>query len=635
MPLFRQAVRSIFRNPAFAIAALLTIALGVGANTAVYAVVHAVLLEPLPFRDPKALVQVWETHPELHNLQLSVPDYLDSRKSLKSLDVAGYTFQAMDKATLSGQGDPIAVQGTNASSELFPILGIQPLLGRLYDVDDEASKKAVVLISEQLWRRKFSADPKVIGRSLRLGTTSFTVVGVLREKNAFPAWADVWMPFSLLDPELYSTRKYHPLEVIGRLKPGFSLRQAEMEVEKTARNLSAAYPATNAKIGALVVPLMEALTGETRPALLTVWMAVGLVLLIACTNLAHLMMGRTLKGRHEIAIRLALGASRLAVFRTFLLEATALSMAGGAVGLVAAVSGIPVIEHLAQGQIPRLEGVHANFSVLLFGAFASLIVAVLFALPSYLQVFRSDLNDAISAGNTRGSSVRGSWLGSALMSSEVALSLAVLLAAIMLVRSFALTLESRPGFQPKGVLAMHAPLVDGDWEKSYALFRNGVAPALESIPGIQGVAAVNSIPMSLGRTEHSRYATRFGIVGRDFESGRFPTAQIRWCTANYFHVLGVPLVRGRFLTEADHNRPRYLINEAFAHRFFPHSNALAQKLLLGVVSPHPESAEIVGVVGDVRDFGLTSAPEPTMYSLDVSPGMDVVVKAEASSTTVL
>jgi putative ABC transport system permease protein len=216
---------------------------------------------------------------------------------------------------------------------LFDALGIEPLLGRVYGFSDEKTKQPVVLISEPLWRRKFSASPHIIGRSLRLGTTEFAIAGVLRKKNAFPAWADVWMPLSLIDPELQSTRKFHPLEVVGRLKAGVGLPQAEAEVESAARRLSVANPATNAKIGAFMEPLMEAVTGEVRPALLAVWIAVTLVLLIACANLAHLMMGRALNRRHEIGVRLALGASRLTAFRTFFLETSILSLAGGLLGV--------------------------------------------------------------------------------------------------------------------------------------------------------------------------------------------------------------------------------------------------------------------------------------------------------------
>jgi predicted permease len=592
----------------------------------VYAVIHAVLLDPLPFWQPSQLVQVWETYPGLHRLQVSIPDYLDWKKSIKSLDLAAYTFQAMDKVTLLGRGRPLAVQATNASENLFSVLGIKPLLGRIFSAKEEKTKAQVAVISERLWRRKFSASGDVIGHPLQLGKNSFTIVGVVRQKNALPVWADVWLPFSLTDPALTGTRKFHPLEVIGRLKPGGSPRQAEIEIETIAHRLSTVYPATNGKIGAFTAPLIETFTGDVRIPLLAAWIAVALVLLIASVNLAHLMMGRALNRRHEIALRLALGASRLAVLRIFLIEASLLSLAGGILGIAAAGLALPVIEHLASGQIPRLAGVALNFPVLLFGIAASFLAALLFAAPSYLQVFRSDLNSNIFLGNTRAFSGRRSWLSPVLLSSEVALSLAVLLSAIVLVRSFSLTLETQPGFRANNVLIMHAFFADRDWQKSYELFRNRVAPGLESISGVRKVAAVNAIPMSLGTTEHSRYATRFGIPGVQFKPGDFPVAQTRWCTPGYFHALGISLLRGRPLTETDHNRPFDLINEAFAKRYFPHSNPVGQKILFGVTGPHPVTAEIVGVVGDVRTFGLNAAPAPTIYSVNVSPEMDIVIK---------
>ena len=633
MSSLRQAVRSLARNPTFALTALLTIALGLGANTAVYSVIHAVLLEPLPFPHPNDLVQVWETHPQLRNLQVSVPDYLDWKRSVQSLDLAAYTFQAMDKTTLLGQGAPKPIQATNASSDLFSVIGVKPLLGHIYK-GEERGHQPVVLISEQLWRRAFSADSNVVGHSLRLGSENFTVVGVLPQKSGFPVWADVWIPLSLIDPELLSTRKFHPLEVIGRLRPGARIGQAESEMEKISQQLGAANPATNSKIGAFVVPLIETMTGEVKPALMAAWIAVGLVLLIACANLAHLMLARALSRQHEVALRLALGASRLSALRMFFLETSVLSIAGSLLGMLVAYLILPAIRHLANGQIPRLEDAGLNLSVVLFGLFGSLFVAVLFVAPSYVQIFRSGLNNLISSGNVRSHSGRPSWLSNVLMGSEVALALAVALAAITLLRSFSLTLHTDPGFRPNDVLAVHAPLVDKDWQKSYNLLRNRLAPELAKIPGVSEVAAVNAIPMSLGITEHSRYATRFGIVGRDFEPGQFPTAQSRWCTTNYFHVLGIPLLRGRLLTAADHDQPRYLINQALAQRFFAHSDPVGKRLLFGVVTPHPESAEIVGVVGNVREFGLTSTPEPTIYSLDASPDMEMVLRTANPSKAV-
>ncbi|MBV8895965.1 MAG: ABC transporter permease [Acidobacteriaceae bacterium] len=630
---FRQAIRSILKAPVFVVAAILTIAVGIGANTAVYAVVHAVLLDPLPFRQPEQIIQLWETHPELHNVQIAVPDYLDWKRSIQSVDLAAYTFQAMDKATLSGAGESVPVQGTNAGWQLFPLLGIQPLAGRLYNGQDEATKAPLALISEHLWRSKFSADVGLIGRPIRLDGSSFTVVGVIPQMNAFPVWADVWMPLSLADPALLSTRKYHPLEVVGRLRPGKSIRDAELDTEKVAAQLSLAYPATNGKIGGFVMPLMTAVTGEVRPALVAAWIAVALVLLIACANLGHLMMSRSLNRRRDIAVRLALGAGRLAAFRGFLVESLILSLAGGALGMLSGYITLPLVQRLAQGQMPRLDAVGLNVSVLLYGFAAVLMLGALFALPSYLQIFRSDLNETISSAGARASGRQSRW-SAVLMSGEVALSLAVSMAAILLVRSFALAVATEPGFQADHTVVFNAQLADGDWNKSYSLFQNHIAPELASIPGVEQVAAVNSVPMNLGNTEHTRFVTRFGIVGRQFEPGRFPTAQSRWCTPSFFDVLGIPLLSGRSLRESDYNQPRYLINQTFARRFFPHTNPTEQKLLLDVVSPQPTVAEIVGVVGDVREFGLTSSPEPTIYAVAASPEMAIAAKTSSADAAI-
>src|ERR1700722_12389751 len=272
----RSTLRSLRRRPAFALAAILTVALGVGANTAVYRVIYAVLLRPLPFRDPLRLVQVWESTPVLPQLQATVPDFEDWRSQTHSFaQTAAYTFQEMNRITLVGQGQPEVVQATSATSNLFSTMGIQPLLGCGLSLDDERGKRPVALIAEKLWRRKFAADPSIIGRTLRLETESFTVIGVVPSRQAFPEWADIWIPFSWIEPELFHTRRYHPLEVIARLQPGVREDQAQTEMRALAARLAAEHRDTNGTVGAYVVPLARQITGDVRPALLLVWAAVG------------------------------------------------------------------------------------------------------------------------------------------------------------------------------------------------------------------------------------------------------------------------------------------------------------------------------------------------------------------------
>src|ERR1700733_293754 len=332
-PDLRPALRSLPRRPAFALAAILTLALGVGANTAVYQVIYTVLLRPLPFREPQKLLQVWESTPVLPQLQVAVPDFEDWRKDTHSFaQMAAYTFQAINRITLLGQGEPEVVQATNVTRNLFSTVGIKPVLGRGFSAAKEREKRAVALIGEKLWRRKFGADPAIVGKTIRLETESFTVIGVVPSRQAFPEWADLWIPFSWVEPELLNSRKYHPLEVIARLEPGGSEARPQAEMRTLAARLATEHPDTNRTVGAFVIPLSRQITGEVRPALLLVWAAVGLVLLMACANLAHMVLARMLDRRQEMAIRASLGAGRGRLVQLVVTESLLLALMGGAVG---------------------------------------------------------------------------------------------------------------------------------------------------------------------------------------------------------------------------------------------------------------------------------------------------------------
>jgi predicted permease len=621
----RQAIRSLRRRPAFALAAILTVALGVGANTAVYQVIYAVLLRPLPFRDPQRLVQVWESTPVLPQLQATVPDFEDWRSQTHSFaQMAAYTFQAMNRITLVGQGEPEIVQATNATADLFPTMGIQPLLGRGFSAEDERGKRPVALIAEKLWRRKFAADPAIVGRAIHLETLSFTVIGVIPSRQAFPEWADVWMPFSLIDPELPTTRKYHPLEVIGRLKPGVTEEQAQTEMRALAARLAAEHRDTNGTVGAYVVPLARQITGDVRPALLLVWAAVGLVLLMACANLAHMLLARMLDRRQEMAIRVALGAGRARLMRMVFTESLLLALVGGLSGAALAMAANSALERMAQGRIPRLEPLGFAGHAPMFVLVSSILCGILFALPACAQALRTQA--APAAG--RSMSKPRSALGSILIAAEVAMAFVVLTGAVLLVRSFAALVSEDPGFQPKGVLAMEVPLPSSryDWNKAARFLNTQLLPAVRALPGVEDAAAANCAPMSLALTAHSRYATRFGIEGRTFGPGRNPVAQLRWVTPDYFRVLGIPLKKGRWLTDADEGKPVYMINETLARRFFPHADPTATRLIMGVMDPHQNPIEIAGVAGAVRDMGLDEAVLPTLYLISSSPGMTLLVK---------
>jgi predicted permease len=608
----RSAVRSLRRRPAFALAAILTVALGVGANTALFGVIYAVLIQPLPFRDPGRLVRIWETHPALPQLQVTAPDFRDWRSQNRSFEsMAAHTASAMNTVTLLGQGQPEIVHGAMASSDLFSTMGIQTVVGRNFSEAEERAKRQVVVISEGLWRQKFAADPGMVGKQIRLDKESFTVLGVVARRQAYPEWADFWMPLSLIQPDYPNSRKYHPLEVVARLKPGVTVAQAQNEIQSIAHNLAQSYPDTNATVGAYVIPLATEMTRDVRPSLLLAWAAVGLVLLMACANLAHLFLARMVERREEMAIREALGARSGHLIRQVLAESLVLAAAGGAVGVVLAVCA---------RQLLPTESTAWQAPVWLFAIAISIAAGVLFGLPACWQVLRERRRLTASTRSV----VRGrSRLGFLLLAGEVAMAFLVLAGAALLARNFAALLNEPPGFQAERVLEIPNLPLHGDWDKT-------LLPVLRRISGVQDVAAVNSAPMSLLATEHTRFATRFGIEGRTFESGSFPVAQYRWITPDYFRVLQIPLRRGRWLTDSEADQNRMLVNETLARRFFGDRDPVGQHLIMGVMDPKQSSIEIAGVVGDVRDLGLDQEVEPTLYGISTGSVMTLLLKTTAN-----
>ena len=624
----RLAIRSLRRRPMFSAAAILTVALAIGANTALFSVIYAVLIQPLPFHDPSKLVQIWETHPALPRLQVTVPDFRDWRRQTKSFDrMAAHTLSAMNIATLLGQGAPDIVHATMATSNLFPTMGIQPLVGRSFTNEEERMKQQVAVISENLWRRKFGADRGTVGKQIRVGTDSFRVVGIVPQRQAFPEWADLWIPLSLIEPELQNRRKYHPLEVVARLKPGVTPEQAQSEIQTIARQLAQSFPDTNGTVGAYVIPLSREATRNARPSLLLAWGAVTLVLLIACANLAHLFMARLLDRRQEMRIREALGAGPWHLMWQVMAESLLVAGLGGSLGVALGAWGSRFARGLGASQIPRVEWTAFEGPVWLFALGLSGVCGVLFGLPACWQAMRARTR---LSGPGRSVIHARSRLSSVLIAGEVAMALLVLTGAALLARSFAALLNEDPGFRADRVLTIPDLPLRNDWNKSAEFLGTQLMPVLRGVPGVQDVAGVNSAPMSLGPTEHSRFATRFGIEGRTFDAGNYPVAQTRWITPEYFRVLGIPLKRGRWLTEADRGESRALINETMARRFFAGRDAIGKRLILGVMDSKQSFDEIVGVVGDVRDLGLDQEVEPTFYDVATGPSMTLLVKTAAN-----
>lgn len=625
----RYIVRSLMSRPVFTLAAIITVALGIGANSAVFSVVNAVLVRSLPYRQPDRLAHIWQTHPTLGSTQTTYLDFVDWRNTTSSFEeMAAYTFDAMNRVTLTADAEPEQVQATMVSHNLFSLMGIQPLLGRGFEPADEEKAERIVLISERLWQRRYGADRNVIGRTIQIAPLSFVIIGVIPDAQRFPVWADMWMPLSLLEPMLQHSRRFRPLEVVARLQSGITFTQAQADMTAIASNISQSNPDTNRDIGAQVVPLHEKITGQARPGLLIVWVAAGIVLLIACANVAHLFLVRTISRRKELAIRLAVGATAGRIVRLLVTENAVVVFLGGLIGTGLAGLLLPMLRTFSF-TLPRVDQAGLQPVVWLYTLAAAAVVTIIISIPSFLEVRRSDLNQVIKQGNLHLFSNRGSRLGSILMGSEVALGFMTLAIALLLVRSFASLLDINPGFNGKNVLAVTVSFSTKGrgWGPIAQIFETKLQPEIASLPGVQAVAGANTAPMSLQRSQISRFSTRFSIPGADFAADSYPIAQVRWISQDYFRVLDIPLLQGALLEQSDREKPRYLINDTLAKRFFPDQDPVGKQLLLNAGEAQPRPVEIVGVVGDVRDLGLDLEVQPTMYAIAAPPELTLLVSS--------
>ncbi len=632
----RYAIRSLLRSPVFSATAILTVALGIGVNTAVFNLIYTVLIDPLPYPHPERLVHVAETHPDFPAYQVAAPDFFDWRKTARSFDgMAAYTFQeANNELPITGDGDPESVRIVQASSNLFPLLEVKPLIGRFFTAEEDTNKSAVVLISESLWRQRYGSDPSIVGRKVHLVDSPVTVIGVVPQRQIEPSWAQIWMPLSFLDPALTRTRRFHVLEVIARLRSGASAQQAQTEMKTVAGRLARAYPLTNGKVGVAVLPLSLWATGPVRPALLIAWAAVSLVLLLACSNVAHLVLVRTVHRSREIAIRAALGAGSARITRFLLAETLLLAITGGILGAVLARVLLPFLSQLARADISGLNSSALSSAALLFGICSTVLCASLFALPAVLHSRQLDLQEIIRQSSGLSLGHRRSWFGPSVIAAEVAMAFIVLAGAGFLYRSFVALLDEKTGFDSNGVLAVEIPLAL-DWGRSARIFEQKIAPRLRNIPGVTSVAAANCGPMMLRPADISRFTRFFSVVGGRFDPDTVPVGQVRWMTPDYFRTLRIPLKRGRLFTQSDIGKPSYIVNETLARRFFPNEDPVGRQLLNNIGGPSPSAVPIIGVVGDVRDLGLDIEPVPTLYELGVSNWMTLLIRSDVSPASLL
>ena len=607
----RYAVRLLLKRPLFATVAVVTLALGIGANTAIFSVVDAVLLTPLAYQEPDRLMMIWAINSSSNADQqpASVPDFDDLKEQSQSFDeIAASRNQAFN---LADGDEPERVGGARVSVNMFSTLAVKPMVGRDFlESEGLAGAQPVVILSHSLWQQRYGSDQNIVGRALNVDGKSYTVVGVLPKGIYYPAQdTNLYVPFIPQQNEIVRGARF--LRVVGRLKKDVSPAEARAEMETIAGRVADAYPATNKGWGIYLVPLHEQIVGRVRPALIVLLSAVGCVLLIACTNVANLLLARAAARSSEFAIRAALGASRWQLVRQLLTESLVLSALGGVFGLLLATWGVPFLTGISASSIPRVEGIGINIRVLGFTAIVSLVTGAVFGLAPALRSSSKQLTHALREGRrgSTGSILHQRLLG-ALVVSEIAIAMVLLVVAGLMIRSFLSISNVAPGLNPKGVITLGVglPLSRYPGVQQQAVFYDKLVAQVRTLPGVESAASVIRLPM-LGFNA----STGFTVQGKPVQQGTEPNADYRAVTDDYFRTMGIPLLKGRDFTVRDSKDApdAMIINDMLAERFFPGEDPVGKRIQI-----FPDATrwrDIVGVVGNVKLLGLDAETNPTIY----------------------
>jgi len=606
----RHAWRMLARNPGFSAVVVLVLGLGIGANTAIFSVVNAVLLQPLAYEDPGRLTLLRESLKDRFG-GVTVPNFVDWSEQNQSFT----SLAARERATftLTGQDEPERLSGVRVTHRYFPLLGVAPLLGRTFvPEDDKAGAAPVVLLGEGLWKGRYASDPGILGRTIRLDQRAHVVVGVLPGGIEFPgAVEQLWVPLAIGPEDLRQTGS-HRLSVVGRLKPGVALEQAASDMKAIAKRLEGVRPHSNQGWSVDMAPLHERLVENARPAVLMLFGAVGFVALVTCANVANLLLTRAARRQREIAVRAAVGAGRLRLVRQLLSESVLLAFFGGALGLLLAFWGTDVLTLLLPGGIPRLSEVRIDSWALGFTLLLSLFTGVVFGLAPSIHASKVTLRDSLKEGSLSSGSGRASArLRSGLMVSEVALALLLLVGAGLLVRSFLRLRDVPPGFDTRELLAMQMSLPASGYAepRSVSSFYREALGRVEALPGVKAAAATSHLPIGAGG--FSLAVTLEGAPA--MKPSEIPTAFYRAVTPNYFRVFGIGLLRGRHFDERDREgAPRVaIVNGTMVRLLWRDQDPIGKRFTLDENETTP--IEVVGVVSDVRHFGLDSEPRPELH----------------------
>jgi putative ABC transport system permease protein len=634
----RFGFRMMMKKPGVTFIALLALALGIGANTAIFSVVNTVLLRPLPYKDSGRIMLVFWSAPKLsaEDFPSSAPDFLDWREQNHVFErmaaVSGESFN------LTGAGEPERITSASASADIFPLLGVNAARGRTFTAEEEqAGRNKVVVVGHQLWQRRFGSDPNLVGQSITLNNESYTVVGILPHDFHFPEGTetiDLWVPLSF-SPEILKARGHRYLYVAARLREGVSFEQAGSDMKALGARMAEAHPETNTDWSIKLIRLHEALTEDVSTALFVLLGAVGFVLLIACANVANLQLARAAARQREVAIRLAVGASRRRLIRQFLIESTVLALTGGVFGLLVAFWGIDALRAALPEDVPRLEQIGIDRAVLLFTLTVSLATGILLGLVPALQATKPDLVEALKeGGQTIAGSRHRNRVRSLLVILEVALALVLLIGAGLMMKSFWRLREVRPGFDPHNVLTLQITLPEKKYEEKQQQvnFFHALTERVQSIPGVSGACLSTDPPI----TDDSR--GDLTIEGQaPLAYGDEQTATYGSISPGYFNAMGIPLLRGRVFTDQDRegHMPVVIISTTFANRFFPGQDPVGKRLKQGGADDEDSPwMTVVGVVGDVHHYGLSAEVSAEMYmpfAQKPEPEITLIVRSAAAN----
>jgi putative ABC transport system permease protein len=621
----RFALRMLRKSPGFTLVAVLTLALGIGANTAIFSVVNAVLLAPLPYPGSDRLAMVWE--------RVRLPFYQSERNDPAPGNFADWkkentAFDDMaaieDKSfNLTGTGESMRVEGEAVSASLFSLLRVNAALGRVFTSDEDISGgPRVAVMGYGLWLSRFGADPQILQKSILLDGVSYKVIGVMPRSFRFPDPANfhlsapedqLWIPVAFSPTELANHGSHYLQGALARLRPGITFAQAQAQMDAIAQHLTRQYPQSNTGVGVNVVPLGEQLTGNVRPALLILLGAVGFILLMVCANVGNLLLARASARSREMAVRVALGASRVRILRQLLTESVLLALLGGGLGLLLSFWGVSALQKLSPPGLPRLAEISVNAPVLIYCLAISVAAGIVFGMAPSLQASRRDVQGSLKEGSRESASASRLRTRNFLVIAETALGVIVLVGAGLLLRSFILLERTPLGFQPDGVLSFRViPRGEKYAQLSQrALFYQQALEKIGSLPGVKSAAAVSFIPLTLARASKG-----FTIEGRPAPgAGQVPMADYDVVSPGYFTTLQIPLLEGRDVSWSDsaQSQPVIVINQAMARTYWPGEDSMGKRIKEGAPDSTDPWLTVVGVVGDIREYDVSAQPRPEFY----------------------